>query len=401
MPVAGTGDCSQNDYILNTQAEVDAFPQDCDAAGSLLILNGFDITNLNSLSNLTSVVGNVDIDGNNALINLDGLSNLASVGGRLDITVNGVLTNIDGLTNLASVGGRLRILDNTILPDLNGLSGLTSVVGRVYITRNDALANVDGLSGLTSVGSYLFIVDNDSLTNCQGPAPVLGWPSGPPSDSVVGDITVELNGGVECESVEALLASVSGPSQPVISAAIGGNESISLAFPLSTTSDTVFPITGYEAVCSGLAEIETAMGIGSPITVGNLTNFREYDCTVAPVTRLGALPLSSSVSATPAPESEAPFAPQITGIEPGNAQVSISVSVADDGGSPITSYTAGCIGNFDSIIIGTSPTSPITVSGLTNGVSYVCLASATNDVGTSPLSAASAPVTPMAPAPGC
>ena len=81
MPVAGTGDCSQNDYILNTQAEVDAFPQDCGAAGSLLIQNGFDITNLNSLSNLTSVVGNVDIDGNNALINLDGLSNLASWGG--------------------------------------------------------------------------------------------------------------------------------------------------------------------------------------------------------------------------------------------------------------------------------------------------------------------------------
>jgi hypothetical protein len=97
--------------------------------------------------------------------------------------------------------------------------------------------------------------------------------------------------------------------------------------------------------------------------------------------------------------SAAPDAPLITGIVPGNAQVSISVSVADDGGSPITSYTAYCFGdtfNFDA-----SPTSPITVLGLTNGVSYACAVTVANDVGTSPASAVSAPVTPVAPAPGC
>ena len=94
-----------------------------------------------------------------------------------------------------------------------------------------------------------------------------------------------------------------------------------------------------------------------------------------------------------------PDAPQITNIEPGNAQVSISVSVADDGGSPITSYTGACFG--DTFYFGVNPTSPITVLGLTNGVSYVCAVSAENDVGTSPLSGISAPVTPVAPAPGC
>jgi hypothetical protein len=75
------------------------------------------------------------------------------------------------------------------------------------------------------------------------------------------------------------------------------------------------------------------------------------------------------------------------------------VSVADDGGSPITGYTAYCFG--DSIFFGTSPTSPITVSGLTNGQAYACLATATNAVGTSPISESSAPVTPVAPPPGC
>ena len=46
-------------------------------------------------------------------------------------------------------------------------------------------------------------------------------------------------------------------------------------------------------------------------------------------------------------------------------------------------------------------TSPITVSGLTNGESYVCAVIAINDAGTSPASATSAPFTPVAPPPGC
>jgi hypothetical protein len=96
---------------------------------------------------------------------------------------------------------------------------------------------------------------------------------------------------------------------------------------------------------------------------------------------------------------DAPDAPLITGIVPGNEQVSISVSVANDGGSPITGYNAYCFG--DTFYFGVNPTSPITVLGLTNGVSYVCAVSAENDIGTSTLSAVSAPVTPVAPAPGC
>jgi len=51
-------------------------------------------------------------------------------------------------------------------------------------------------------------------------------------------------------------------------------------------------------------------------------------------------------------------------------------------------------------IFGTSATSPITVSGLTNGVSYVCAVIAINDVGAGP-AAVTEPVTPVAPPPGC
>jgi hypothetical protein len=412
-------------YIYNNDvlANLDGLESLTSVGGELDISGNGLLTNLNGLANITSVGGDLRIINNNALTNFDGLANLSSVGDGLYIRSNDVLTNIgglanltsveddliiynndaltniDGLDNLASVGGYLYIDDNDALTNLGGLANLPSVGGYLRITDNYALTNIDGLANLTNVGGYLGIEDNHALTNCQGLAPVLGWPSGPPDDSVGGEITIGANSGTECDSIEAILASVSGPSQPIISTATGGDQSISLGFSPSTTPDDLFPITGYEAVCSGLTEIEAAMGVSSPVSVGNLTNYREYDCTVAPVTGLGTLPLSSSVSATPSPEPQVPIAPLITGIEAGNAQVSISVSVADDGGSPITGYTAYCFGDMFSF--GSSPASPITVSGLTNGEAYECLVTATNAVGTSLISESSAPVTPVAPPPGC
>ena len=123
--------------------------------------------------------------------------------------------------------------------------------GDLVLNYNYALTTLDGLSNLTSVGGDLVLNYNYGLTNCQGIAIVLGWPSGPPDDSVGGSITINSNGGIECNSVEAILASVSGPSQPVINTATGGNQSIAVAFSLSTTIDTSFPITGYEGACTG------------------------------------------------------------------------------------------------------------------------------------------------------
>ena len=93
------------------------------------------------------------------------------------------------------MGDDLIIESNNNLTDLNGLANLTSVGGNLVIKTNLDLENLNGLASITSVGGNLNIVSNDALTNCQGIAPVLGWPSGPPDDSVDGVITIESNGG--------------------------------------------------------------------------------------------------------------------------------------------------------------------------------------------------------------
>ena len=101
---------------------------------------------------------------------------------------------------------------------------------------------------------------------------------------------------------------------------------------------------------------------------------------------------SNSVSVTPQ-TATAPDAPTIDSIAAGDGQVVITFTPGADNGFPITGYLVACFSIFD-VFIGNSPTSPSTVSGLTNGVSYVCTVSATSDVGFSPASAVSAPFIP-------
>ena len=206
-------DCASPDYDLRFQAEVDALG----ATGCDRVLGDLFVTNMSSITNL------------------DGLANITSVGGDLAIQYTS-LVNVDGLISLTSVGGYVLIRYNAALTDLNGLVNLIDV-GDVWIASNDSLAN------------------------CQGAALVLGWPDGPPDDNVGGTITVEDN-GIGCDSVGEVLASVSGPTQPVINQATASSNSITLGFTSSTTTDTLFPITGYSASCTG----SQADVSGSPAT---------------------------------------------------------------------------------------------------------------------------------------
>ena len=113
--------------ILTTQAQVDAV--NCSSVTGNILISGSDITNLDGLDGITSVVENLYIQFNSALTDLAGL---------------------DGITG--SVGGYLRIGFNTALTNLVGLDGITSVGGYLYIYNNSALTNLAGLDGITSVG---------------------------------------------------------------------------------------------------------------------------------------------------------------------------------------------------------------------------------------------------------
>ena len=79
----------------------------------------------------------------------------------------------------------------------------------------------------------------------------------------------------------------------------------------------------------------------------------------------------------------------------GNAQATISFTApSSNGGSPITGYT---VTSSPGGITATGATSPINVTGLTNGTPYTFTIVATNAIGNSVASSASTAVTPVAP----
>jgi len=167
---AAYAQCPAGDLVFSSQTAIDNFiiqyPH-CTSISGNVSVQGTDITNLDGLSNLESVGGNLLIVRNSSLTNIDGLSNLESIGGELHINLNSSLTNLDGLSSLESIGGDLYIQNNSSLPNIDGLSSLENV-GAISIWSNSSLTNIDGLSSLESIGGVLFIVQNSSLTNVDG-----------------------------------------------------------------------------------------------------------------------------------------------------------------------------------------------------------------------------------------
>jgi uncharacterized protein YhjY with autotransporter beta-barrel domain len=82
----------------------------------------------------------------------------------------------------------------------------------------------------------------------------------------------------------------------------------------------------------------------------------------------------------------------------GNARAIVAFTAPTvTGNSPITGYTVTATGGGSSVPA-SGASSPITVTGLTNGTAYTFTVAAINAVGTGPASSASTAVTPMAPA---
>jgi FtsP/CotA-like multicopper oxidase with cupredoxin domain len=232
---------------------------------------------------------------------------------------------------------------------------VTSSPGGIIATGPASPITVTGLAGCTT---YTFTV---TATNAIG----TGLPSSP-SNSVTLPATV--------------------PEAPTIGTATAGNAQATVSFtpPVSTCS----AIISYTVTSS--PDGKTATGASSPITVTGLTNGTAYTFTVTATNVIGTGPASGpSNSVTPA---TVPGAPTIGTAVAGNARATVSFTApASNGGSPITLYT---VTSSPGGKTATGASSPITVTGLTNGTAYTFTVKATNAVGTGPASGPSNSVTP-------
>ena len=179
------------------------------------------------------------------------------------------------------------------------------------------------------------------------------------------------------------------PGAPTSVSAALGNTQVTVSFT-APASDGGAAITSY-TVTSTPGSL-TATGASSPITITGLTNGTSYTFTVTATNSAGTGSASSASSAvTPATSPGAPTS--VAAVRgPGEAVVSFTAPVSN-GGAAITSYrvTASPGG-----VTATAASSPITITGLTNGTSYTFTVTATNSVATGSASTASSAITPAA-----
>ncbi len=153
--------------------------------------------------------------------------------------------------------------------------------------------------------------------------------------------------------------------------------------PSAGANGTIFPST-VVLVTSGQTTMFTVTANGGYVASvtgscnGSLTGSApNYTYTT------NAITTSCTVAAT-FDAMRAPSAPLIGSATPGDGQATISFAIPSDGGSPITTYSVTC---NPGQLLGSGVASPITVTGLSNGTTYSCSATATNAIGMSAPSA--------------
>jgi len=170
-------DCPPGDIVLSTQAQVNQFAvnyPNCTVINGNLNIDGNlntgdnQITNLNGLSTVQTVIGQVNIVHNPYLTGLNGLSSLKNVGGNFWIADNASLTTFNNAFPALETVGTLYVGFHPNLTSIGQFNALTSVTWGLVIENNPMLTNLNGFSNITTVGNTLNITNNATLASISG-----------------------------------------------------------------------------------------------------------------------------------------------------------------------------------------------------------------------------------------
>jgi hypothetical protein len=339
-------------------------------------------------SPISSYVATSDPGGHTGTVYQAGSGNITVTGlsNGTAYTFTVTATNAVGTSGVSLDSSSITTFD---VPD--SPTNVTATAGDKQATVTFTAPTFDGSSDIT--GYTVTSNAGDTLFSTTSPIIVTGLTNG---TTYTFTVTATNAVGISGASASTSVTPSTVPGPPTTVAAVAGNGSANISFT-APTSDGGSSVSSYRATSNptGITGFLEQAGSGT-ITVIGLTNGTPYTFTVT-ATNANGIGAASSASVSVIP-STVPGAPTGVNVTAGNAMATVMFDAPDDGGSDITGYTVTQITPTPSgdpvLVNGTS--SPITVTGLTNGTAYTFTVRATNANGIGVANEASSPVTPAA-----
>lgn len=223
-----------------------------------------------------------------------------------------------------------------------------------------------------------------------------GNTAGRPASPITGQVYsntqtgfMEVYNGTSWEAIGAVASTVTGVTATNQgSGRAYNNGQSSVAFTPGSVSGSSYTVTSSPGSY-------TATGSSSPLTVTGLQSATEYTYTVVASNRYGtaaASAASAGVTATTVPQ-----APTIGTATGADQSATLTFTAGANGGSSITNYKYSTDNSTYTAFDPAQTSSPLTISGLTNGQSYAFYLKSVNANGDSAASAASNSVVPVMP----
>ncbi|MBK8675674.1 MAG: fibronectin type III domain-containing protein [Cellvibrionales bacterium] len=305
-----------------------------------------------------------------------------SCSGTLKVNLNGASNIVDDAGNsiAAYSSGTTHTVNILTAPDAPTIGAATAGDGQVSVAFS-----APGSNGGSAITGYTVTSNPGGITGggngfTTSPITVSGLTNGQAYT-----FTVTATNAIGTSTASGASGSATPKADQTITFANPGSQNFGTTPPLSGTSTSGLTVT-FSSSTTGVCTVSgTTLTF---VTAGSCT----IDADQAGNASTNAAP---TVSRTFTVNAVVPGAPTIGTATAGDTQADVAFSVpASNGGATITGYTVTSNpGGFT----GTGAGSPITVTGLTNGISYTFTVTATNSAGTGAASGASNSITPASP----